>query len=335
MASTEHLPFLDGWRGVAVALVLAGHFGLDAILPGTSVLGVDLFFVLSGRLMAEILFIRQMPLPKFFLRRFSRVYPALLAFVALATVIWWGSPFGHKIVPALLAATFTINYAMVFTSPVAILDHLWSLCVEEHGYALLAVVALALRDRPRVAAWLMLAGAAVAILDAAISVWILQQDYFTTYWRTDTAVAPILLSAAFRLLFHEHMKAVPAWVSPAALILAVAVKLSLGSSPVAFALEAVLLAVSINALDQSFKALTNAFSWRPLTQLGLWSFSLYLWQQPFYKMAHEQPSYVVVGYLCLGLVAGLASFYLIERPARTYLNDRFSRRGSLAPAPAE
>ena len=42
--------------------------------------GVELFFVLSGRLMAEILFVQKMPLD-FFLRRFSRVYPALFVFV--------------------------------------------------------------------------------------------------------------------------------------------------------------------------------------------------------------------------------------------------------------
>jgi len=58
---------LDGWRGAAIALVILGHF----FLPNTGVAstGVEVFFVLSGRLMAEILFIESYPLKRFFLKR--------------------------------------------------------------------------------------------------------------------------------------------------------------------------------------------------------------------------------------------------------------------------
>ncbi|TIU24619.1 MAG: acyltransferase, partial [Mesorhizobium sp.] len=77
------LAYLDGWRGLSIALVLIGHF---FPVPGINlgVLGVEFFFVLSGRLMGEILFIERFPLKKFFKRRFSRIYPALLVFVATA-----------------------------------------------------------------------------------------------------------------------------------------------------------------------------------------------------------------------------------------------------------
>ncbi|MBB6484382.1 acyltransferase family protein [Rhizobium lusitanum] len=65
-----HIPALDGWRGLAILIVLTGHFGGDTVLPGLASAGVDLFFVLSGRLMAEILFVRKIPLRLFFFRRF-------------------------------------------------------------------------------------------------------------------------------------------------------------------------------------------------------------------------------------------------------------------------
>jgi peptidoglycan/LPS O-acetylase OafA/YrhL len=55
-SSRTRLAYLDGWRGLSIALVLIGHF---VPVPGINlgVLGVEFFFVLSGRLMAEILFI--------------------------------------------------------------------------------------------------------------------------------------------------------------------------------------------------------------------------------------------------------------------------------------
>jgi peptidoglycan/LPS O-acetylase OafA/YrhL len=143
----RHLAFLDGWRGLAILLVLVGHFWLDAIVPGVSVLGVTLFFVLSGRLMAEILFEQNVPLPSFFARRLSRVYPGLLFFVLAVTLIFAGTGYRHGIVAVVSALTFTLNYAMIYGHPAALIDHLWSLCVEEHGYVLLALLALLMRAR--------------------------------------------------------------------------------------------------------------------------------------------------------------------------------------------
>jgi len=70
---------LDGWRGLAILGVLFDHFVTKSGI-NLGRFGVELFFVLSGRLMAEILFVQKMPLD-FFLRRFSRVYPALFVFV--------------------------------------------------------------------------------------------------------------------------------------------------------------------------------------------------------------------------------------------------------------
>ncbi|MER8439084.1 hypothetical protein NKH36_02770 [Mesorhizobium sp. M1312] len=55
-SSRTRLAHLDGWRGLSIVLVLIGHF---FPVPGINlgVMGVEFFFVLSGRLMAEILFV--------------------------------------------------------------------------------------------------------------------------------------------------------------------------------------------------------------------------------------------------------------------------------------
>ncbi len=67
-------------------------------------------------------------------------------------------------------------------------------------------------------------------------------------------------------------------------------------------------------------------SWAPLRQLGLWSFSIYLWQQPFYLWMHSNTRLSPMLALTLALICGLISYYLIERPARIYLNTHWGVR---------
>jgi peptidoglycan/LPS O-acetylase OafA/YrhL len=55
-SGSGRLSYLDGWRGLAIICVLAGHF-LFIKSFNLGPFGVELFFVLSGRLMADILFV--------------------------------------------------------------------------------------------------------------------------------------------------------------------------------------------------------------------------------------------------------------------------------------
>src|ERR1700722_3943799 len=90
----ERIQYLDGWRGVSLICVLIGHFFLRNF--NIAQLGVELFFVLSGRLMAEILFIEGTALPKFYRRRFSRIFPAMTCFVLLIFVVTFDTPLQFK-----------------------------------------------------------------------------------------------------------------------------------------------------------------------------------------------------------------------------------------------
>ncbi len=58
-----------------------------------------------------------------------------------------------------------------------------------------------------------------------------------------------------------------------------------------------------------------------MRQIGIWSYSLYLWQQPFYQLINKGygPTY---GLFIAAIFAGLVSFYFIEMPLRTFLNAR-------------
>ncbi|RWM39391.1 acyltransferase [Mesorhizobium sp.] len=319
-AARTRLAYLDGWRGLSIALVLIGHF---FPVPGINlgVLGVEFFFVLSGRLMGEILFIERFPLKKFFKRRFSRIYPALLVFV-IASMIGLSATFiAFKWKAALTALTFTYNYAGILVNRAGALDHIWSLAIEEHSYVILALISVVVSGRANVVR-LLVALSLLAMANGAISYWALGMDYETSYWRTDVHIASILLSAAICLLKADGR--LPAFlrnqhVALAAAAGAVLLFLDPVPTPVHYLLGVPLLALAVNTLDFAGGYLTGLLSSRPMVMLGLWSYSLYLWQQPFYKFVYDRDS-APIPMLAAVFACALASYYIVEKPARGWLN---------------
>lgn len=308
-------PHLDGWRGLAIAAVLVGHF---MPMPNLhlATLGVELFFVLSGLLMGEILFVRNFPLASFFYRRATRIAPALWVFLIVCWLALRHTDLTFGPVAGLLSATFLLNYAMVLTHPVGVLDHVWSLCVEEHSYILLGLLAFAVRRDRRKVLTVVGAGAVFSMLDGAVSYGLLGQDYFDVYWRTDAHLGSIFIAVFLRLVFEG--RTVPAWFTPVGLVAGATLFLAT-APPLGHTIGVVLLALAIVGLDTTYAPLRKAFSLRPLTALGLCSYSVYLWQQPFYKAAQENPAWTLA-LAAAGLVIGVASYHLIEKPSREWLN---------------
>jgi peptidoglycan/LPS O-acetylase OafA/YrhL len=140
----ERLDYLDGWRGLAISLVLAQHF-----LPATHVIdsgrfGVDVFFCLSGFLMSNILFVKRTPLPLFYKRRISRILPVFLLFVSVSFGVYWAVTGSISWIELASTAAFLRTY--IPTTPTIWLakiplGHLWSLNAEEHCYVFLSLIA--------------------------------------------------------------------------------------------------------------------------------------------------------------------------------------------------
>ena len=80
VTKVQHVPVLDAWRGAALVLLFIGHF-FPIYRWDCGALGVELFFVLSGFLMGQILFVRKTPLKTFYQRRISRILPAAYVFL--------------------------------------------------------------------------------------------------------------------------------------------------------------------------------------------------------------------------------------------------------------
>jgi peptidoglycan/LPS O-acetylase OafA/YrhL len=64
--------------------------------------------------------------------------------------------------------------------------------------------------------------------------------------------------------------------------------------------------------------------------MGTWSFSLYLWQQPFYMLYRHEGLPAPLALAC-ALALGVSAFHLIENPARNWLNGMPAKKAALPP----
>ncbi len=144
----KYLPGLDGLRALAVAAVVAYHLGYGWAQGG--LLGVGVFFTLSGYLITDILAGQwaargRIRLGDFWLRRARRLLPAL--FVMLAVVTAWVNVSARSFLPGfrgnvVASVLYVSNWWFIDQhssyyarfAPPAPLDHLWSLAVEEQFY---------------------------------------------------------------------------------------------------------------------------------------------------------------------------------------------------------
>ncbi|HWC11580.1 MAG TPA: acyltransferase family protein, partial [Acidimicrobiales bacterium] len=358
-----YMPALDGLRALAVIAVLAYHADLRWAQGGF--LGVDVFFVLSGFLVTALLLTERQrfgnfSLARFWGRRARRLLPAvavLLAAVAVAVPLL-ASDQGYRLRGDLGAAlAYVSNWRLIFeeqsyfqaTGRPPLLQHLWSLAVEEQFY-LLWPLALGFglrrtgRRRKVGAAALVLAGASTVLMavlhDPAA-------DPSRVYYGTDTRLAALLVGAALACYWPART-AKPRPRVPHAVLevagLAALVGLLLcvrelhqyrpGLYRGGF-LGVALLAAVIVAVGASRRPtlLSRFLAQPPLVWLGKRSYSVYLWFWPVFMLTRPYADVPFGGWrllvlrLAITLGLAMASYRFVEEPIR---NGALSR---LRPSP--
>jgi peptidoglycan/LPS O-acetylase OafA/YrhL len=325
---------LDGWRGLAIIGVLLDHFITSEFL-NLGRFGVELFFVLSGRLMAEILFVKNMPLRLFFPRRFSRVYPALFCFVTLlfaaSALFRW---FDFHLFEWVAALTFTMNYVSIYYNVSPAIDHIWSLSIEEHMYLLLGVIAALNRWRSLPVLPILIGLIILAIANGAYQTWAWHLHYHNVYWRTDVRGASILISVAFYLWLSRQTERPAILTHPLTPVIFtfVALVLSINAvpDPIKYSVGTLLLAISVAILQEAPPWFSAFLSSRWLVLAGVGSYSLYLWQQPFALIKDMD---IKFGLFPVIMVIAMLSYNFVEQPARAGLNKLFARLHSTRVAP--
>lgn len=347
-----YLPGIDGLRALAVVAVMLYHADLAAT-PG-GFLGVEVFFVISGYLITTLLFAEhtqfgRVRLVSFWLRRARRLLPALfallIAVVGVTAVFLPGELAGLR--PDVLAALgYATNWYLIaqqrsyfeIVGRPPLLQHLWSLAVEEQFYLLWPLLlGLGLRAGRRC----MLAATLVGVLLASLLMGLSFQpdlDPSRLYYGTDTRASGLLLGAALALAYRPGRAPMPARRLAGAVLdaagLAALAALGYcftqvnefqsliyqgGLLGVALAATVVIAAVA----HPRARLVPALLSIPPLRWAGLRSYSLYLWHWPVFMLLRPELDIGMAGLPLLVLRFALAallaelSYRLIETPFRS------------------
>lgn len=318
----KHQKYLDGWRGLAISGVLLSHFaGLQFVNSGR--LGVDLFFVLSGLLMSRILFEDKCSLSTFYRRRISRIVPVFALFLLVLFVSFAMAGIVVSFQEVLASVTFTRTFfgeTRIWDSQFPI-GHLWSLNVEEHSYVALSLIAL-LPWKKVYQGWLLIIIAALCWFAIAWC-WkhpdIAPKDYMI---RTECAALALLLSAGYAQIKHLFERFVQAWMAPLAFLFGCACYTEAAPDQLQPYVAPFLLAFAINHIGNSYAWVVKTLELKWLRMVGIWSFSIYLWQQPFTIWAENGQMNVALAFVS-AMTLGLTSYYFYESPIRTWLNQHW------------
>ncbi|WP_162240273.1 MULTISPECIES: acyltransferase family protein [unclassified Frigoribacterium] len=309
---TPHRLDVQGLRALAVVAVVVAH-ATDR--PSGGFTGVDVFFVVSGFLITELL-VRErartgtISLSMFYRRRARRILPAALVVLAAtvaATFALYGSGRGGVVLrDAAASLGFVANWRFAATGtdyftadgPVSPLQHFWSLAVEEQFYVvwpLLVIGAVALATRRRRGELglraRLYAGAAIAVVGgASFAVALVQSASSPTvaYFSTATRAWELALGAGLALAAPAVGRHLPGWSRPAlgwAGVAVIVVGFATVSESAGFPAPGALvptlgtllvLAAGIDHPQRSLVVLTNPVS----RAVGDASYSIYLWHFP-------------------------------------------------------
>jgi peptidoglycan/LPS O-acetylase OafA/YrhL len=312
----RRLASFDGIRALAVAAVLAYHFGVPGV--GGGLLGVDAFFVLSGFLITSLLCDEHrrastIALVAFWGRRARRLLPALFLLLAgVALYAWWSRQsvdLPSLRADALATLGFVANWRFVFShqgyfnqamAPSPLLN-MWSLGVEEQFYLVWPLVVLAVVSRwgTRRLVWVAAVGTG---LSAVLTACLFRAGFSTDrlYYGTDTRAQALLLGAALGAVATQRSWHVFSrrWASTRGATTAGTLLGLVGLASLVWCWHAVqgqgaflyeggflVVAASTGAVIASVttwrtSVLARALALRPVAYVGLISYGLYLYHWP-------------------------------------------------------
>ena len=345
--SKDYRPTLDGWRAIAILLVMFDHGGSPLFCPGGrfsspiwyslsqhGVFGVDLFFGISGllicgRLLDENERTGGLSLGSFYIRRVFRILPPAFAYLAIIGLFALAGAIVVTPREWLSSVFFSRNYIVMPPDSGWYTGHFWSLAVEEHFYLIWPAALLSLGSS-RARRYTPLIAIGVAIWRAADfhlfhgQIWpgVLSDSI---YLRTDTRfdgllwgcwIALIVSVPAYREIIARRLSATVITGLLVALVACIALNPPLQMAWESFLVPLILVGTVLNPTMLFSRILELS----PIRWIGRISYSLYIWQQLFlvtskmprplpFGRIQEWPLNLVAVFVCAS-----ASYYLLERP---------------------
>lgn len=338
----RRIPSLDGLRAISIGLVFCGHlYGTNhyprnsstRVLSEYAHFGVQVFFVISGFLITLLLLREhdrtgQINLRQFYINRTLRIFPAAFAYITVMAFLAY--PLGYL--------RYAYTYMMCYAGQGRpwVLGHLWSLSVEEQFYLLWPVImAFAFQWRRRAGIAVLLAAPVARLLFWKLGMHDID-EYFPAV--ADSLACGCLLACVRPELRNKAPLLTKLYVflplsvitlaSPL-LTLRVREYMLLGGLP-----SALIALCMFAAIERADRLLNN----RLTSVIGIGSYSLYLWQQPFLNRHSERWWTAFPTNICLTLLCAYASYVVVEQPFLR-LKARLGRRQVeptiTAPGPSE
>ncbi|XAS77968.1 acyltransferase [Dermatophilaceae bacterium Sec6.4] len=282
------VPALDGLRAVAIGLVILYHLHLGAFAGGND--GVDVFFVLSGFLITTLLIQErsqtgQLDLPRFYVRRFARLVPALAIVLIGATALLLISGTTEK--GYFLATASAFLYLTPFTRLLlhldGVYDYTWTLALEEYFYLAWPATLIFMMNRRW--SWKQSSFAL-----ALITIFLYSTYAILLLDGTEISLLRVAgISAGCAYAFaHRHLPKVsqPGFLTSFGLILiasGTAVGANQSQWSIAFPVVALGSILTIRGVASAkTSTLGKALGWAPVAYLGAISYELYLWHYPIF-----------------------------------------------------
>lgn len=338
-------PDIDGLRAIAVLGVILFHAGLP--LPGGYV-GVDVFFVISGYLITQIILREssenRFTMINFWKRRILRILPAS-SLVCLTTLLvgyvildpdWFTLLGKAAIAQSLMVANIYFMRSGGYfaeTSELQPLLHTWSLAVEEQFYMFFPLILVFFLRKTRIAVPALIIGTLASL---ALSISGTHSDPSATFYLLPTrawelAAGGLLAIMESKIRLKNTVRELVAWVGLAAIVLPMMIYSKSTPFPGLAAIPPVLGTVLLIAANRN----TGTFVGRTLSKkyfvaIGLTSYSLYLWHWPvlvFFKHCMvEQSAVSIFSALSITALLSWLSWRFVEIPFRSSKTLRKSAR---------
>jgi peptidoglycan/LPS O-acetylase OafA/YrhL len=322
VVSSNRIPTLDGWRGIAIVLVLFDHIRFAMLQPylkswpGTGIHGVTIFFVLSGFLITSKLVERPIDLKRFYVRRFFRLMPTAWTYLAFILLF---NHLVHRRFTSISEVQACVLFYRNFTGNAGggLAVHFWSLSVEEQFYIVWPALLLLLGMRR--CRWIAIAG----MIGCASYRWLFWAHYDQDLIRNQTQLHAdaLLVGCLMALLLAEPNLRSAAerwsrlWALPVLAILIFRVTCSAGLAPL-YECIAIACLLTTSTLNPNW-IFIRPLSFLPLAWLGTVSYSVYVWQEFFVYLPWDAHLRLIL--ISIGLpVITLFSYYCIERPSMRF-----------------
>lgn len=331
---------IDGLRAIAVLLVTMYHIGFN--IPG-GFIGVDIFFVISGFLIASLIqkqiLKNKFSFKGFYLHRMRRILPALIAVIMTSFIIGWFilmprdfSFFVKSIVYSLLGVSNIYFYSKgkdYFSADIdqVTLAHTWSLGVEEQFYVIMPIFLLFLFKFFNKTKWFNIILVSLLILSVGLSHYLALTNASFAYYLLPARFFELLIGVVLALNYTN----LPTLKNKVLINSLAVLSLFLIFLP-AFLLDKASVFPGLNALfvclgsafiiylGKTENILSKALSIKPLVFIGLISYSLYLWHwvaASMLNVVNIELSLIFKFVLLFGLIViSYLSWKFIEQPFR-------------------